>query len=248
MSEKKERIPAILGIATAIISGCFATVNLAMKETSPLVSVFFFTVTVAASAVVLILVMFKKPFSEHSRFASQAVSLQREIDFMNHIQIKRLQFTVLEHTSITLSHALCFRFIEALGDWQGVSLSYSYRAEPVLYFRDIITDICRKSREIIRRTISQNNLETLSERELRRYIREKTRLFLAVAEDILRSRYSEDICILPFREMATRCGRESARLVHTHLSRAFIRVREISITCHRELEKKAALRDKLLRR
>jgi len=241
MEDNKNKISIYAGVVTAIVTGLFGTMNLAIQNNNPTISIILYSITVISVVSIVILFIVKKTKRDNRIIdINELLTLQKEIDRILLIRIRYKQCLAAENILFRMNRSILNLFTEALKsycDEKKIDISpHIERAEPFLYYREILEEINEENKNLLKTTIEQNNFNKLSDKEFEKYKEEKYQLFLANSESVRNAKYSEEICIVPMDYLLQKKDKEIRDVCKLSLYTMLDKIREITILEYEALE------------
>ena len=241
MEDNKNKISIYAGVVTAIVTGLFGTMNLAIQKNNPTVSIILYTLTLISLIMIIVLFILKRIKSNDKIIdLNELLTLQKEIDRISLIRIRYKQCLAAENILFRMNRSILNLFTEALKSYceeKKIDISpHIERAEPFLYYREILEEINEENKNLLKTTIEQNNFNKLSDKEFEKYKEEKYQLFLANSESVRNSKYSEEICIVPMDYLLQKKDKEIRDVCKLSLYTMLDKIREITILEYEAIE------------
>ncbi|HOV12664.1 MAG TPA: hypothetical protein PK771_00090 [Spirochaetota bacterium] len=234
MEDSKNKVSMFAGIITAIVTGLFGTMNLAIQNNNPTVSIILYTLTLISLIMIIVLFILKRvKINDRINEINELITIQQEIDKIHLIRIRYKQCLTAENILFRMNRTILNLFTEALKsycDEKKINITpHIERAEPFLYYREILEEINEENKNLLKTTIEQNNFNKLSDKEFERYKEEKYQLFLANAESVRNAKYSDEICIVPMDYLLQKKDKEIRDVCKLSLYTMLDKIREITI-------------------
>jgi len=234
MEDSKNKVSMFAGIITAIVTGLFGTMNLAIQNNNPTVSIILYTLTLISLIMIIVLFILKRvKINDRINEINELITIQQEIDKIHLIRIRYKQCLTAENILFRMNRTILNLFTEALKlycDEKKIEITpHIERAEPFLYYREILEEINEENKNLLKTTIEQNNFNKLSDKEFERYKEEKYQLFLANAESVRNAKYSDEICIVPMDYLLQKKDKEIRDVCKLSLYTMLDKIREITI-------------------
>lgn len=254
MEDNKNKISIFAGVITAIVTGLFGTMNLAIQNNNPGISIVLYTLTLISLIMIILLFVLKRfKSADKSTEINELLNIQKEIDKILLIRIRYKQCITAENILFRMNRTILNLFTEALKiycDEKKIEMTpHIERTEPFLYYREVLDEINEENKNLLKSTIEQNNFNKLSEKEFEKYKEEKFQLFLANAESVRNAKYSDEICIVPMDYLLEKKDKEIRDICKLSLYSMLDKIREITILEYETIEelhgKLNALKQKL---
>ncbi|HOV12709.1 MAG TPA: hypothetical protein PK771_00320 [Spirochaetota bacterium] len=234
MEDNKNKVSMFAGIITAVVTGLFGTMNLAIQNNNPTVSIILYTLTLISLIMIIVLFILKRvKINDRINEINELITIQQEIDKIHLIRIRYKQCLTAENILFRMNRTILNLFTEALKlycDEKKIEITpHIERAEPFLYYREILEEINEENKNLLKTTIEQNNFNKLSDKEFERYKEEKFQLFLANAESVRNAKYSDEICIVPMDYLLQKKDKEIRDVCKLSLYTMLDKIREITI-------------------
>jgi len=234
MEDDKSKKTVYAGIITAIVTGLFGTMNLAIQNNSPLISIVLYSLTLV-SLIMLVVLFILKRLKINNRIAdlNELLSLQKEIDRILLIRIRYKQCLAAEGILLRMNRSILNLFSQALKSYceeNRIELTpQAERSEPFIYFKEVLDEITEQNKTLLKTTIEQNNFNKLTIKEFDVYKEEKYQIFLANAESVRNTRYSDEICIVPMDYFLEKKGKEMKEICKLSIYVMLDKLRDITI-------------------
>ncbi len=241
MENNKNKISMFAGIITAVVTGLFGTMNLAIQNNNPGISIVLYTLTLISLVMIIVLFILKKTRNNDKIVdLNEIINLQKEIDRILLIKIRYKQCLTAENILFRMNRTILNLFTETLRMYceeKKIEMTpHIERAEPFLYYREILEEINEENKSLLKSTIEQNNFNKLSDKEFEKYKEDKFQLFLANAESVRNARYSDEICVVPMDYLLQKRDKEIRDICKLSLYSMLDKIREITILEYQAIE------------
>ena len=241
MDFNKDKLSIAAGIATAFVTGFFATVNLTIQNHNTGLTIFLYSITIISiiSIGLVILIKFLKN-KDYSSIIKEIVDTKEVIDLIHLVTIREKQLNSAKNLIMSLNRKILDLFSNCLNQYckeNSININPNIeRTEAFIYFREILDEIQSENQKLLDETIEQNNIDKMNDIEFLKYKKEKYRLFLTTATNVRNSMYSNEICIVPLVYFTNSTGKLASEFCEDHIYKMLDQFREISIVENKNIK------------